>query len=61
MSSESTPALVKGAAGVESTASGGPAPAGPQHGFTDTDTGKDATRRPRPAHGSGPGRRSDRA
>ncbi|MFB8297732.1 ABC transporter permease [Streptomyces bacillaris] len=29
MSSESTPALVKGAAGVESTASGGPAPAGP--------------------------------
>ena len=27
MSSESTPALLKGAAGVESTASGGPAPA----------------------------------
>ncbi|MCL6292132.1 MULTISPECIES: ABC transporter permease [Streptomyces] len=29
MSSESTPALLKSAAGVESTASGGPAPAGP--------------------------------
>lgn len=29
MSSESTPALLKGAAGVESTESGGPAPAGP--------------------------------